>query len=597
MSRVESRSAASVAASLESVSTTPKSARVSPAAYLMQALGRMTPEGCAPRSVMALESRDLFHQCTQMQMEYYDRDAIEAIHNRDIETLRVWHAKGRPLQTSSPFGDTLLHIACRRGYLDVVTFLVKEASVSLWVQDEQGRTPLHVGCHSSEPWFDLVDFIVQQDPDLLFVADARGSMPLDYAPRESWADWIAFLNKKELRSVMPRRQVFFTSADRRSIPHNAVPCLEDIDRIITDYIVQTKKKRTSNRRCDATASSEDETSGQRIVRIDSTILENLRACDEGSFSSHERLEVLHGFTSSPSEVLIANTCKEANTGLPCEHELKVQTRVTSGSSLASSSTEFTTVSHENDLLSAMSNYDGERIHLLKLLKELSIRHINALTAVEIAREMDQARDFQAGVNAASEECDQLAKEIREVQKKLGQSTFASYGKSQSDEIALCGLRVGRRNDSEEEPRSVANGSRTERVEPRLAADSLACFFARDQAAVVSDSVGETHSTDDDDTIDACLCERLLSRFETDESLVAKYVSCHCGGSGNYDCYLQLHLPEPLPGSAPGKPGVIVGSIRKSSISDPCPVLPTRKMSVSGARRLFRFPMRDEHQCD
>lgn len=277
--------AASIAVSV-AASAVSESARQSPAAYLMQALGRMTPEGCAPRSIMALENRDLFHECTPEQMDHFDNDALEAIRNKDIDTLRAWHAEGRPLQTSSPFGDTLLHIACRRGYLDVVTFLVKEASVSLWVQDEQGRTPLHFGCHSAEPWFDLVDFIIEQDPDLLFVADARGSMPLDYAPKETWGDWITFLNEKELRSVMPRRRVFFTRTERRTTPLHALPFLEDIDRIISDYMAQKKKKkkRLSIQNYDVASSSDDAPSWRIRNRIDSVVLENLRFFGEGSVS-------------------------------------------------------------------------------------------------------------------------------------------------------------------------------------------------------------------------------------------------------------------------------------------------------------------------
>ncbi|KAI2498286.1 hypothetical protein MHU86_16213 [Fragilaria crotonensis] len=383
-----------------------------PAAYLMQALGRMTPEGCAPCSIMALENRDLFHKCTPEQMDHFDNDVLGAIHNKDIDTLRAWHAEGRPLQTSSPFGDTLLHVACRRGYLDVVTFLVKEASVSLWVQDEQGRTPLHFGCHSAEPWFDLVDFIIQQDPDLLFVADARGSMPLDYAPKETWGDWITFLNEKELRSVMPRRRVFFTRTERRTTPLHALPFLEDIDRIISDYMAQKKKKKKSKaRRRESASSNEDATPQTMRKKIASAILQQLYADNEDSFSSLANLEAMQDLVSlSPDELLEGITLQRSlNRKIGSQPPQVLLSPPKSSSELSNSS-------------------GSERIDLIKECQELRIKHVMASTSFEIASEMERQaiNDLDLSrreVQGARKESDELTSAIQE----LEASTASSKG--------------------------------------------------------------------------------------------------------------------------------------------------------------------------
>ena len=210
--------------------------------------------------------------------------------------------------------------------------------------------------------------------------------------------------------------------------------------------------------------------------------------------------------------------------------------------------------------------------------------------------MECAEGIQAGANTAGEDRDQLAKDILEVQKKLEQSTVASKESSQSGQTDLYRSSFGLRNLSHEEQLSITDVGGTERVEPPLVEGSLSRLIAGDQAEVVSDATGETHSSNDDDAIDFCLCERLLVCFETDENLVANHLSCHCRGSGNYDCHLQLQLPMSQPSSAHDAPVIIMGPPRKSSISPRYPGIPTRKRS-GVAMRLFRLQTREEHQCD
>lgn len=64
-----------------------------------------------------------------------------AARSDDLEALRnLWRA-GKILQCSNRFGESLIHIACRRGSFPVISFLLNEAGVSIRVRDDCGRTP------------------------------------------------------------------------------------------------------------------------------------------------------------------------------------------------------------------------------------------------------------------------------------------------------------------------------------------------------------------------------------------------------------------------------------------------------------------------
>lgn len=141
-----------------------------------------------------------FSQITNYFLEYteehiaaYDQEVIKAIRSRNIPLLRALKAKGKTLQCANKYGESLVHMACRRGMTDVVRFLVLEANVSLRVKDDYGRTPLHDACWSAEPNFELMDFLIDQEADLLLIEDKRGHFPFSYARRTHWEGWNKFL--------------------------------------------------------------------------------------------------------------------------------------------------------------------------------------------------------------------------------------------------------------------------------------------------------------------------------------------------------------------------------------------------------------------
>eukprot|EP00562_Extubocellulus_spinifer_P032117 CAMPEP_0178724410 /NCGR_PEP_ID=MMETSP0699-20121125/26090_1 /TAXON_ID=265572 /ORGANISM="Extubocellulus spinifer, Strain CCMP396" /LENGTH=480 /DNA_ID=CAMNT_0020375605 /DNA_START=165 /DNA_END=1607 /DNA_ORIENTATION=+ len=152
--------------------------------------------GYLTNPIDTLSVTDFFLEYTPEQIAAYDNDVTGAVRTDDLDALRrIWRG-GKTLQCSNRFGESVVHIACRRGSLPVVKFLLDEARVSIRVRDDMGRTVLHDACWASEPSFDVVEILIEREPDLLLLGDKRGHTPLAYVRKEKWADWCRFLNAK-----------------------------------------------------------------------------------------------------------------------------------------------------------------------------------------------------------------------------------------------------------------------------------------------------------------------------------------------------------------------------------------------------------------
>jgi ankyrin repeat protein len=100
--------------------------------------------GYPTEPVDTLSVANFFHEHTPEQIAAYDNETCGAARSDDLDALRALHRSGKTLQCSNRFGESLIHIACRRGSLPVIAFLLDEAGVSIRVRDDCGRTPLHV---------------------------------------------------------------------------------------------------------------------------------------------------------------------------------------------------------------------------------------------------------------------------------------------------------------------------------------------------------------------------------------------------------------------------------------------------------------------
>jgi len=131
---------------------------------------------------------------SQEDLDNYDMESVRAIRANDIGTLRAILAKGKSMNACNRNGETLLHLACRRGNMETVQFLVEEADVDVNVQDDMGRHVLHDVCWRPKPDTAIMELLLRVvDPELLLAEDARGHTCFDYCRKEHWEQWTNFL--------------------------------------------------------------------------------------------------------------------------------------------------------------------------------------------------------------------------------------------------------------------------------------------------------------------------------------------------------------------------------------------------------------------
>jgi Ankyrin repeats (3 copies) len=151
-------------------------------------------KGCDVPVQMSTSSH-LFHSPTDEEISAYTQDVLKVVRESDMEKLRSFAKEGRSLQSCNRFGESLIHLACRRGFTDVVKFLVEEANCTLYVRDDFGRTAMHDAAWSAEPNYDMMEYLIEKAPELILMSDVRGHTPFSYVRKEHWKEWILFLEK------------------------------------------------------------------------------------------------------------------------------------------------------------------------------------------------------------------------------------------------------------------------------------------------------------------------------------------------------------------------------------------------------------------
>lgn len=164
---------------------------VSPEHLLADVMAELgNPHPCYRSS---FEMDNYFLDPTDEQIAAYDNTITSAVRSGDIAQMRRLMDEGHIMHCSNRFGETILHIACRRGSLRMIKFLMEEGGASIRVRDDLGRTVLHDACWTAKPALDVMQYLIQNDPQLITVMDKRGSSPLGYARRDHWDLWCDFL--------------------------------------------------------------------------------------------------------------------------------------------------------------------------------------------------------------------------------------------------------------------------------------------------------------------------------------------------------------------------------------------------------------------
>ena len=135
-----------------------------------------------------------YNKPTSLQLASYDLHLMTVAKSGNAEKLKCMLGAGLSPNPSNSFGESLLHMVCRRGWVDVLHYLVNEHHIDLQIADDHGRHPLHDCCWASEPNFQIAKVLLERDRHLFYMADVRGSLPLCYVPKTHWAAWVEFLD-------------------------------------------------------------------------------------------------------------------------------------------------------------------------------------------------------------------------------------------------------------------------------------------------------------------------------------------------------------------------------------------------------------------
>lgn len=124
-------------------------------------------------------------------------EVLRAIRQKDKRVLgELDELKPQSLREErNIFGETLAHLVCRWGMLDMFTYLVVDlAAVSLNVKDCHGRSPLHNACMAHRPNWALVGKILKEEPELMLYPDDFGALPFDYIQPCYHSECVGFLS-------------------------------------------------------------------------------------------------------------------------------------------------------------------------------------------------------------------------------------------------------------------------------------------------------------------------------------------------------------------------------------------------------------------
>lgn len=167
------------------------SSNESPQLFLMAIL---ESRGYSMEEFMTLETA--YHNTpTPLQEASYGGHIIDVVRRGGEEELRELMSTGLSPNACNLHGESLIHMACRRGESGCLNVLV-EYGATLEIADDNGRTPLHEACWCPEPNFDVVEIIMRQDIRMFNMLDARKQSPLTYVRKDVWKPWKKFLLNK-----------------------------------------------------------------------------------------------------------------------------------------------------------------------------------------------------------------------------------------------------------------------------------------------------------------------------------------------------------------------------------------------------------------
>jgi hypothetical protein len=169
----------------------PKQGAAKPDLYLKELVFAVVGENLQVTPASTLDG--FFPTATEKQKAGYTMEIVSAARTNNVDKLRQLRDSGKAMNCFNRFGESLLHMACRRGFKEMIEFLLNDPEIEVRVADDCGRTPMHDTCWALAPNLDIARWIIEREPSLLFTADSRGFTPFDYARPEHWNTWKQFL--------------------------------------------------------------------------------------------------------------------------------------------------------------------------------------------------------------------------------------------------------------------------------------------------------------------------------------------------------------------------------------------------------------------
>jgi hypothetical protein len=138
---------------------------------------------------------------TSEMMDAYQQDVVSAFRNNDMDTIVQLHEQGRlSVNACNRFGESVLHIACRRGNAKLVRFLIEVVGMDVTtIRDDYHRTVLHDACWTNTAASDVVDVLLDFCPEHALLKDVRGYTPFDYIRAQDHGKWLRFLWERKAK--------------------------------------------------------------------------------------------------------------------------------------------------------------------------------------------------------------------------------------------------------------------------------------------------------------------------------------------------------------------------------------------------------------
>ncbi|KAL7580370.1 hypothetical protein ACA910_004397 [Epithemia clementina (nom. ined.)] len=153
-----------------------------------------------------------YNNATALQVASYGPRMVRIVREANVHALRETLAVGLSPNPCNQFGESLLHMVCRRGDLPLLNVMI-EAGSSLQVSDDYGRTPLHDAFWAANPACGVVETILRRDPGLFFMKDKRGALPLSYVTKSHWSDWMKWFDENIDRFFSEDEAKFYHPAE------------------------------------------------------------------------------------------------------------------------------------------------------------------------------------------------------------------------------------------------------------------------------------------------------------------------------------------------------------------------------------------------